>query len=306
MAQAGFGYRDARISSAPDTHVVRAISLMLTASLLFSIMAGLVKVAAPTVPFMQMVFCRAAISLLLLAPPMLAKNISLTGQDLRVIALRGLSGFISVSFYFYALGHILFAEVSALTQTSVIFVAILSAAFLGERAKRIVLVSTLVGLLGAGLILKPGIGVMTMGGLAALFSGIFSAVSHTSVRQLRHTESALTIVFNFSAYALVLSVVLFGHSFIPIEGSTWLPLIGIGVLGAISQVLMTSAYRYAPAPIVSPYNFSGVIFAVVLGAIFWSEIPDMLSIIGACLVTVAGIVILRASYPIVTHASKWR
>jgi drug/metabolite transporter (DMT)-like permease len=127
-----------KLSSAPDTHVVLAVFLMLAASFLFSVMAALVKLAAPTVPFMQMVFFRAAISVLILAPPMFLQKVSLIGQDLRVIALRGFSGFISVSFYFYALGQIMLGEVSALTQTSVIFVAFFSAAFLGERAKRVV------------------------------------------------------------------------------------------------------------------------------------------------------------------------
>jgi S-adenosylmethionine uptake transporter len=68
---------------------------------------------------------------------------------------------------------------------------------------------------------------------------------------------------------------------------------GLGTTAFITQILMTYALQKAPASIVSPFNYSGIVWAIVFDYIIWNSIPVMTTIIGGLIITITGIYIFR-------------
>ena len=101
------------------------------------------------------------------------------------------------------------------------------------------------------------------------------------------------MVFWFSLVSSVGSFALFRNDFVVPHGAQWAALIGLGVAGTIAQLLMTSAYKHSPASVVSPFSFASVLFSVLWGLLFWSEIPDFWSFLGGMILIVSGIGIIR-------------
>lgn len=268
------------------------ILLMIAASLFFSMMGALVKEATPRVPFMEAVFFRAFVSLVLLAPFMAVKRIPYFGSSFRLLFVRGASGFTALGLSFYVTSQIPLGNAAILNHTSTLFVALLSVIFLKEKVGAKLIIYILCALLGAGLIVKPDLYGMNTPGLLGLASGFFAAIAYISIKELHKKESFYTMVFNFSLISSA-GALLFLRDFILPSFADMLLLIGVGLCGTIAQLLMTYSYKFTDASIVSPYAFSGVLFSFGWGILFWNEIPDRWSAVGALLIIACGIGIMR-------------
>lgn len=265
---------------------------MILASLFFSFMGALIKYASAGIPVMESVFFRSLVSILLIAPLMLARQVSFFGNNTPMLFLRSLAGFIALSLTVYATAHLTLADASILNQTSVLFVAMLSTFFLKEKVSTPLIVYIICAMVGAVLIVKISPDVLNIPGLVGLTSGFFAAVAYISIRELHKTDSFYTMVFGFSLVSTIGSLPFFPH-FIQPNLFQWGALIGLGVTGTIAQLLMTYAYKQAPASIVSPYTFATVLFSALWGGLFWGEIPDIWSFLGALLIISSGIGIIK-------------
>lgn len=270
------------------------IALMLVAAFNFSIMGALVKYASQYVPAMETVFFRAGVNLVILLPVMLVKRKSFLGRNRLMLATRSLAGFISLSLGFYVVSKIALADAAMLQQTSILFLAVLATLFLGERLSMLLKMYTLLGFMGALMIIKPNFDVVNIPGLLGLTGGLAAAVAFTSIKKLHETESSETIIFNFTLYSTVGSLLLYRDQISwPDSGHVLWALLGIGFFGALAQLPMTRSYLYAPSSVIGPYAYSGILFSGLWGAIFWHEIPDRWSLLGAALLITAGVGILK-------------
>ena len=73
----------------------------------------------------------------------------------------------------------------------------------------------------------------------------------------------------------------------------WMLLILLGGCGTLGQLFLTKAYLLAPASRIAPFTYSSILFAAIIGFVFWGEIITLLTVTGALLIIVAGIIILR-------------
>jgi len=276
-------------------NIHRGILSMIGASLGFSIMGALVKSISNRLPSSESVFFRAAVSFVILVPWMMHQKIPFLGKNWKMLLLRSAAGFTALCLSFYTASTIKLADASILNHTSIIFVALLSPLFLGERmtSKMMCLIAS--GLTGAIMIVKPSFEMINIPGLAGLASGFFAAIAYISIKKLHRSDSSFTIVFIFMLFSTLTSCLLFGDEFLMPERWEWLALIGTGVIGAFAQLLLTHAYKLADASIVSPYMFSTVMFSALWGALFWNELPDIWSFLGAMILIGTGISIIRTS-----------
>lgn len=271
----------------------QGIFFMVLASLFFSIMGGMVKYATETVPFMEAVFFRSAVMVILLSPWMLIKKISFLGRNKLLMFVRVIAGFSSLCLSFYVVTQINLADASILNRTSVPFVALLSILFLRERVTIPLMIYIICSLIGAALIVKPQFDIVNVPGLLGLLSGFLAAIAYISVKTLRKTESFFTIVFDFALFGTMTSFVLSYQHFILPPLSVFAALICVGLFGTIAQLLMTYSFKYSDASIVTPFTFTTVIFSATWGGIFWGELPDQWSIFGAFLIIACGVGIMN-------------
>jgi len=270
-----------------------AILLMVGAAFSFSCMNAFAKMASATLPSTEVAFARTFVNILFLAPWMAINRVSFLGTRRKLLLTRSLSGATSLIFNFSAASKIPLADLGALLKTGVLFTVLLGFLVLKEKFSLRRMVYVLIGFAGALVVMKPTFEIDPQGGLEALGSAFFGSISAISIRELRGTERAATVVFQFCAYASLILLVLFGARFEWPEGREWIYLGCVGLAGMFGQVAVTSALLRAPASIVAPYSFSEVLFAATLGIVFMGESLSWVTIVGALIIVFSGVLLGR-------------
>ncbi len=283
---------------------VLAISLKLGALFLFTSMAAVVKATSDIVPPGEAVFFRS-----LFAIPVILGWLALRGelrgglqtQNLMSHIWRGILGTAAMGLTFTGLGMLPLPEVTAIGFATPMFTLVLAALILGERIRFIRIGAVLIGLAGVSIMLWPRLSGSndmqdgaTLGAILILLATMGRALVQIQIRVLVRTEATAAIVFYFSVIASAVSLLTLPFGWTVPSPTTLLLLMSTGLMGGIAQILVTAAYRYGPASMLAPYDYSSMIFAVIVGYVWFGELPTAAILIGACLV-IAGnaVVILR-------------
>jgi drug/metabolite transporter (DMT)-like permease len=262
--------------------------LMALAVLIFSIIGALAKLAAKTVPPAEVVFFRSAINFLLILCIHYCRKRRgpLLGKNRRLLVLRGVLGAVALNLWFYALSKIPVADVMLIFLAAPVFVLPVAYLWLKEKVTRRQLLAIPFLVAGVLLVIKPGFGVINIGGLAALACAMFSAGSHVTIRRLAD-EDPRTVVLYFASFATVSAVPLMIPGFVWPTGLVLGALLTIGVLSVAAQMLMTTAYHYDSAGRVVMITYLGVVFAGVWDFLFFAHLPGWMTMAGAALIVVA-------------------
>lgn len=266
---------------------------MALAAILFGLLGALVKKASQDLPSSMIVFFRNAAGFLALLF-FLRKGLSLRTRRFGAHFGRSVAGVASMYLSFYAIAHMRLADAYTLTYTAPLFMPFLARGWLGEPVPRYALGALGLGFFGVILLLKPGWGLFQPVALAALASGLLSAVAQVGIRQLTRSEPPLRIVFYFGLIGSVLTAPALAQTWVePTWGMGGL-LIGLGVMATVAQLLMTEGYRLASPGDVGAMMYLAVAVAGVTDWIFWRRIPDLVSLLGIVFIMAAGVWILRA------------
>ena len=276
--------------ASPNSHLKSSIYMSLCA-FFFCIMAALVKATSRNIPLFEIIFFRGLLSTLFLIPLCWHFKLPLRGNNQRLLVMRGLFGFTALIFNFFALSKISLVNESVLRQTTPIFVILLSLLIFKERFFPSLLIFILIAVFGIILILKPQNNFANWGSLSAIFGAFLAACAYLSIRQLHSSEETPIISLYFSLVSAVAALpFLLWHWETPDLKSS-LALLGIGISGTLGQLTLTHAYKYSEASWVTPFTYLQVPFSLVLGILFFKELPDLLSF-GGLVLTMASCLIL--------------
>lgn len=261
---------------------------------MFACMGATIKTITPHLPNEMVVFFRSLFGLLALLPWLLGGGIgALATARLRHHLLRSLAGVSAMYCFFYAIGHLPLAEAVLLNYTAPLFIPFIALAWLREPLTRGAAWAVLLGFCGVALILKPGAGLFTGGAFVGLASGALAALAIVTVRSMSDTEPAPRIVFYFGVVSTAVSAVPLLWSWQTPQPELWGPIAATGVFATLGQLLLTRGYALGPASQIGPFTYSAVPFAAGLGWFLWNENPDALSLGGAVLICLAGVLALR-------------
>ena len=272
------------------------IILMLTMVLAALIMSGLVKSLNDDINFRLMLFCRFIFSL----PILYAFGWYVRGNDLMKIKSRNILfcrvsiGLIGICLWFSALQNAEFGQVTALTQSSALFVALFAPIFLSEKIGAWRVSAIISGLMGIILITNPFDGALTVGVYLALGSGVNGAILSIILRKLGNTDEPVSVaIWHNSIGAIVFGIsLLLVTPELPIFNFNLLfVLITIGVAGSFLQLTFTYAFKFGEAVVLAPIRYLSVPGAIVAGLIIWSEVPSNLEILGSCITVMSCVVI---------------
>jgi len=272
------------------------IILMLTMVLAALIMSGLVKSLNDDINFRLMLFCRFIFSL----PILYAFGWYVRGNDLMKIKSRNILfcrvsiGLIGICLWFSALQNAEFGQVTALTQSSALFVALFAPIFLSEKIGAWRVSAIISGLIGIILITNPFDGALTIGVYLALGSGVNGAILSIILRKLGNTDEPVSVaIWHNSIGAIVFGIsLLLVTPELPIFNFNLLfVLITIGVAGSFLQLTFTYAFKFGEAVVLAPIRYLSVPGAIVAGLIIWSEVPSNLEILGSCITVMSCVVI---------------
>lgn len=274
---------------------------MLAATALFTIMGALIKLVGDRIPFLEIMFFRSLLALpVVLAIVLRMGNPQLATQRLPAHVLRALTGATAMACSFFSLTVLPLAEQTALTYTTPIFATLLAIPMLGEKvgvhrfgAVGLGFVGVLVIAMGQGAFggqIDPWI---AFGMAMATIHGVFSATSTLLVRSLSGTERSTTIVIWQSLLTTIFTAVTLPFVWVTPSWEVFLVLLAIGGVGGVAQVLLTEAYASAQVSSLGSYSYTGILWAVLLGWIFFGEQPGWATFLGAGLIVLAALYILR-------------
>ena len=276
----------------------KAVFCMLISALGFTFMSVTVKYVTG-IPLFEKVFFRNLISLGVAFFMLKKSSAPMFGRRENQLALlaRSSFGLAGVVLNFYAISKLTLADSSMLGKLSPIFVTIMACIFLKEKIDSKQILSIIVTFLGALLVIKPEFSLEMLPSLAGILSAAASGVAYTLLRYLKDKESPDTIIFYFSLISVVFTAPLALAEYVQPTFIQLGLLLATGVFASVGQFGITYAYKFAKATEVSIYNYSAIVFGIILGFIFFGEIPDTLSLLG-------GAIIIAVAFYIFKHNQK--
>lgn len=209
----------------------------------------------------------------------------------KYLILRSLFGTLGILCNFYAIDHLALADASMLNKMSPFFVVIFSFLFLKEKvtAAQILLVMGAFG--GSLFVVKPTVSNLDLiPSLIGLLGGLGAGAAYTMVRKLGTVGiKGPFIVFFFSTFSCVVTLpwLIFDYHTMTLAQTVILLMAGLCAAGG--QFAITAAYCYAPASEVSIYDYTKVIFSMILGFVMFQQIPDFYSWVGYIIICLMAI-----------------
>ncbi|MDJ0635764.1 MAG: DMT family transporter [Xenococcaceae cyanobacterium MO_188.B29] len=273
--------------------IVRGASFLVASELSFAISAAIIKSLSVSLPNESIVFFRNLFGILILTPLLLKSGTNILKTDrLFLHFLRSGFGMGAMYCFFYALGHIPLADSMLIKSTIPLIIPFIAALWLKENISHRIILAGGIGFMGVFLILKPD-GNMNWASVIALISSLLAAMAFVTVRKLSATEPALRIVSYFAIIGLSISAVPLIRVWQTPTLSQLLMLMGIGLTTTIGQLLLTRAYQSASASSVGIFTYTSVPFGTFLGWLFWNELLDINSLLGAILIVLSGSIVLK-------------
>jgi drug/metabolite transporter (DMT)-like permease len=264
---------------------------IVVATLFFSLMGSFVKLGATHFSSIELVFYRSFISLLFLLIYIVASQKEIKTPHLRKQIDRGVIGFLSLAFFFYAIAHLNLGSAMTLNYTSPIFLGVFLPFISHQKIKKSIFLCTIIGFIGALLILDPhGEWQSWFAGLVGLLSGIGAALAYIHVIQLgKLNEPDWRTVFYFTLVSTIASGLWIGfthHQKITIN-DIWI-LIPLGLSATIAQIAMTRAYRLGNTLTIGALSYLTIVFSSLISLMYFNETMRMEDIIGALMIILSG------------------
>lgn len=294
---------------------ILGIASLCAGALVFSLQDSVIKSISGDHAVTLAIMLRAIVSF-----PILVAMVALSGGIRQldtphwpVLVLRGAILLCAYTTYFMAFPALPLAEAIALYFMVPLIITVMSGPLLGEHVSLKAWGAVVLGLVGVFVILQPGRGLFEPAALLSLVSAITYA--YAMILASKHGGEVPATVMTFyqnAVYllgALLIAVVVYalgleppGHPSLDFLVRNWdvpsvkdMALMGVcGVIAAFGSTLLSQAYRMGQANIVTPFEYTGMIWAVVFGFLFFGEVPKWTTIAGMALIALAGVLALNA------------
>ena len=280
------------------------VMLKIASCLCSTLMLACVKGLHGSVPTGEVIFFRSFVALFpLLFWLKLQGNIleNLRTRNIFGHLIRGFSGTGGMYFNYLALVYISLADATALSYAAPMFTVIMAAILLKEHVRLSRWVAVIVGFSGIIVMLSASLGQgdslfsrglhngATLGVLFALIAALCTATSNIQIRFLNGIEKPGAIVFYFSLMTTFIGLASWFFGWIVPDKMQLLLLIGCGLFGGMAQILVTLSLRYTDASLLAPFDYTTLVWSMIIGYLFLNSLPVSSTLAGAAIVASAGI-----------------
>lgn len=274
----------------------QGILYIILAGFFFSLMTLFVRLSGD-LPTLQKAFFRNVVaviaSFILLARSPEGFKIKKTSWP--GLIARASFGTIGLICNFYAIDKLGLADANILNKLSPFFAIIVSVFLLKEKANIVEWISVVIAFIGAAFVIKPSLEITSLYGLVGLTGGMSAGIAYSFLRKLGKTgERGPVIVMFFSCFSCLFTLPFFISGYQPMTLRQLIFLLAAGCAATGGQLSITKAYTKSPAKEISVFDYTQIIFAALFGFFFFTEIPDLFSIIGY--VIIIGIAIFKWQY----------
>ncbi len=283
-------------------HTLRGYLLILASVLSFAIMSALVKMI-PEVDSTITTFTRFAVGVGILSILALTRKINLSFVNSPILLLRGFTGGLAVFMLYYSIVKLGVGKATVYVYSYPVFATLFSVIIFKEKVRLIQWLFVLMAFVGIFLLsVKEGVDFTQISKyeLIALGGSLLSAVSVILVKKLHSSDSSYAIFF-------AQSIVGFWLFLFPANASTHngninigMILIGLGVISAIGQLVMTEGYKFVPVSRGSSMHMMVPVLNILIGYLVFNESLTIKELIGA------GMVVMACVGVIATKGIKFR
>lgn len=229
-------------------------------------------------PAHELVLARSIVSIILSYAVIKRKGLPLFGNNKKWLLIRGVSGTIALTIFFYTLHHLPLALAAVIQYLAPIFTVLFAIALLGEKVKSLQWLFIGISFSGVGLITISKLTGMELGEnislewlIMGIIAAVFSGIAYVSIMKLRDSDAPISIVFYFPLVAAPVMTILCLFDFVMPSGIEWIILLTIGIFTQFAQVLMTKAFHLGKASVIAPVQYLGAIYAYLIGFFMFDE-----------------------------------
>jgi len=291
------------ISPTRPDRVLPGIAMMLGFCAVAPLIDVAAKMAAQSVTVTQVTALRMVVQAALMLPVVwiLGQTLRLPAGLARLMALRALMLIGSTYTFVGAIAVMPIADALAIVFVEPFILLVLGAILFGEQVGPRRIAASVVGFLGALLVIQPNFAAFGAVALLPLGTAVFFALYMLLTRRISRDVApeamqATTAIFGTLWMLPVLAV---GHGLGwtaltvgPADAVVWIQLLAVGLAATVSHLLITYALRYAPAATLAPLHYLEIVTAVAVGWFFFADWPNPLSWAGIAIITGSGLYII--------------
>jgi drug/metabolite transporter (DMT)-like permease len=276
----------------PRSTVVAGIGLMLLGCFMFSLNDTMGKWLVATYSVGQLLLIRSIAALILLAPFIYREGLSsfTSAPRPKLQILRAVLSSLEVALFYWAVVYLPLADVVTFYLAGPIFVTALSPVLLGEKIGWKRWSAVIVGFIGVLIAMRPSVASFSLPALIALGGSVLFALLMIATRTVRGTSDTV-LVTTQTIGALALGIVSAPFNWVTPSPRDFLLLSLLGVVAMFAHVFVNRSLKLAPASIVVPYQYTLILWAMVLGYLAFGDVPEVFLITGAGIIVAAGIYI---------------
>lgn len=284
----------------------KGIAFKVISAVLFALMSALIRFLGPRYPIGEVVFYRSAFAII----PVMAiyawrgelAAVVRTERPLGQLG-RGVISVVGMFCNFGALARLPLVESNAISFTSPLFSVALAALVLHEHVRIYRWSAVVIGFIGVLVVLAPHlsgdeltVAMASATSLAGIAYGMTGSIANAGTviqtRRLTESETTSSIVFYFSLFCATAGLVTWPFGWISPTGTEFAALASIGFLGGTAHIFLTESYRYASASVVAPFDYTSMIWALVLGYAMFGEAPTIMIVTGSVIIAASGLFVI--------------
>ncbi len=273
---------------------IRGSIIILVASLVSVLMSSLIKHVGQTIPVIEILFFRQLMVLTIISPVIFKNRETVFKSSIYGMHfLRATLSMVAMYLGFSAVVNMPLAEVTAISFARILFTTILAIVFLREVVGVRRWTSVIVGFVGVLVIIRPDPDNINIYALMAVTSALFVSAVQILLRKISQIDNASTIlVFHSVSITLVMSVPTYFQWVMP-SLHEMIFIVMIGSLMSLMQWMFIQALKVGEAAAIAPMEYVRLIYAGIIGVVFFAEIPTVWTLAGAAIIVASTLYTMR-------------
>ena len=216
-------------------------------------------------------------------------------KSIKLQIFRSLLSVIESGCFVLSFKYLSLADAHSVGSLAPVIVVALSAIFLKEKVSTKIWIAIFIGFIGVLIILRPTSSIFDPKALLPLLAAFVLGLYQDVTKKVSEHDTTETSLFYTSIIGIFIMSLLASNFWNPVSSSSYILFFIIGIFFSLGVYLQIIALSMARASIIQPFHYTLIFWAIILGYIFYNDIPDLFTIVGAVIITLSGIFVLNQS-----------
>ena len=216
-------------------------------------------------------------------------------KKIKLQIFRSLLSVIESGCFVLSFKYLSLADAHSVGSLAPVIVVALSAIFLKEKVSTKTWIAIFVGFIGVLIILRPTSSIFDPKALLPLLAAFVLGLYQVVTKKVSEHDTTETSLFYTSIIGIFIMSLLASNFWTPVSSSSYILFLIVGIFFSLGIYLQIIALSMASASIIQPFHYTLIFWAIIFGYIFYNDIPDLFTIVGAVIITLSGIFVLTQS-----------